>query len=62
MARTPRQSRTTTPPDTVQIVGGVRPDSPLDRLFDQGACLMGCGRPADPPAALCATCQAEANR
>jgi hypothetical protein len=45
---------------TVTLVGGVRPDSPLDRLFNHGECLIGCGRKADAPNALCATCQAEA--
>lgn len=61
MAWTPKQSKTTAP-DTVQIVGGIRPASALDRLFSQGECLIGCGRQADPPNALCATCQAEADR
>ncbi|CAI7975629.1 conserved hypothetical protein [Frankia sp. Hr75.2] len=59
MARTQKKPQTTAP-DTVQIVGRVRPGSPLDRLFSHGECLIGCGRKADAPNALCATCQAEA--
>lgn len=49
---------------TVTAVGSVQPGSPLDRLFNAGECLIGCGREADAPNALCATCQAnaEANR
>lgn len=47
---------------TVTIVGSVRPGSALDRLFNHGECLLGCGRKADAPNALCATCQAKADR
>ncbi len=45
---------------TITAVGTVRPGSPLDRLFNGGECLLGCGRKADAPNALCATCQARA--
>ncbi|AEH11001.1 MULTISPECIES: hypothetical protein [Protofrankia] len=56
----PRNKPTAAPDVTVTAVGTVRPGSPLDRLFNHGECLIGCGRQADAPNALCATCQAKA--
>ena len=52
--------RNATTDHTVTAVGTVQPGSPLDRLFTHGECLIGCGRKADAPNALCATCQAKA--
>jgi hypothetical protein len=56
----PTTRRDTSADVTVTLVGSVRPGSALDRLFNHGECLIGCGRKADAPNALCATCQAEA--
>ncbi len=56
MARTPK---TTT--HTVTAVSGVRPGSPLDRLFNHGECLTpGCGGQAPAPDVLCASHKAAA--
>lgn len=51
--------------DTVTLVGGVRPGSPLDRLFTHGECLSpGCEAKAVAPGVLCArhNAKAEAER